>query len=238
MRSSNRSALLTTTLLVAAVLAAAVMPAAAASGHYEFTDDAYTAEQGEVVSITLSGASDANNTSAALAGENNTVPLRIGGEDVNFAVNATVVDENRDGNVTLELNTSTAGQANASSYLTAAGNDSVNATQTTEVLPATLDAGDYSLALGPANNSTDTATLSLQAAETTTEPTETTETTTESTDTETTTTAGETTETTATNASASATTETTGTSDTGIPGFSAVLAVVALLAAAFLAVRR
>ncbi|RDZ42903.1 PGF-CTERM sorting domain-containing protein [Haloferax sp. Atlit-19N] len=237
MRSSNRSALLTTTLLVAAVLAAAVMPAAAASGHYEFTDDAYTAEQGEVVSITLSGASDANNTSAALAGENNTVPLRIGGEDVNFAVNATVVDEDRDGNVTLELNTSTAGQANASSYLTA-GNDSVNATQTTEALPATLDAGDYSLALGPANNSTDTATLSLQAAETTTEPTETTETTTESTDTETTTTAGETTETTTTNASASATTETTGTSDTGIPGFSAVLAVVALLAAAFLAVRR
>ncbi|RDZ43104.1 PGF-CTERM sorting domain-containing protein [Haloferax sp. Atlit-10N] len=237
MRSSNRSALLTTTLLVAAVLAAAVMPAAAASGHYEFTDDAYTAEQGEVVSITLSGASDANNTSAALAGENNTVPLRIGGEDVNFAVNATVVDENRDGNVTLELNTSTAGQANASSYLTAAGNDSVNATQTTEALPATLDAGDYSLALGPANNSTDTATLSLQAAETTTEPTETTETT-EPTDTETTTTADETTETTTTNASASATTETTGTSDTGIPGFSAVLAVVALLAAAFLAVRR
>ncbi|ELZ73910.1 hypothetical protein C457_01465 [Haloferax prahovense DSM 18310] len=233
MRSSNRSALLTTTLLVAAVLAAAVMPAAAASGHYEFTDDAYTAEQGEVVSITLSGASDANNTSAALAGENNTVPLRIGGEDVNFAVNATVVDENRDGNVTLELNTSTAGQANASSYLTAAGNDSVNATQTTEALPATLDAGDYSLALGPANNSTDTATLSLQAAETT----ETTETT-EPTDTETTTTADETTETTTTNASASATTETTGTSDTGIPGFSAVLAVVALLAAAFLAVRR
>ncbi|RDZ66046.1 PGF-CTERM sorting domain-containing protein [Haloferax sp. Atlit-12N] len=236
MRPSNRSALLTTTLLVAAVLAAAVMPAAAASGHYEFTDDAYTAEQGEVVSITLSGASDANNTSAALTGENNTVPLRIGGEDVNFAVNATVVDEDRDGNVTLELNTSTAGQANASSYLTAAGNDSVNATQTTETLPATLDAGDYSLALGPTNNSTDTATLSLQAAETTTEPAESTETT-ESTDTETTTTADETTETT-TNASASATTETTGTSDTGIPGFSAVLAVIALLAAAFLAVRR
>ncbi|ELZ83933.1 putative secreted glycoprotein [Haloferax gibbonsii] len=235
MRPSNRSALLTTTLLVAAVLAAAVMPAAAASGHYEFTDDAYTAEQGEVVSITLSGAADANNTSAALAGENNTVPLRIGGEDVNFAVNATVVDEDRDGNVTLELNTSTAGQANASSYLTAAGEDSVNATQTTETLPATLDAGDYSLALGPANNSTDTATLSLQAVETT----ETTETTTESTDTETTTTAGETTETTTANASATTdATTATGTSDTGIPGFSAVLAVVALLAAAFLAVRR
>ncbi|POG56813.1 DUF7827 domain-containing protein [Haloferax marisrubri] len=233
MRPSNRSTLLTTTFLVAAVLAAAVMPAAAASGHYEFTDDAYTAEQGEVVSITLSGASDANNTSAALAGDNNTVPLRIGGEDVNFAVNATVVDEDRDGNVTLELNTSTAGQANASSYLAAAGNDSVNATQTTETLPATLDAGDYSLALGPTNNSTDTATLSLQAAETTTEPAETTE----STDTETTTTADETTETT-TNASASATTETTGTSDTVVPGFSAVLAVIALLAAAFLAVRR
>ncbi|RDZ54217.1 PGF-CTERM sorting domain-containing protein [Haloferax sp. Atlit-6N] len=231
MRPSNRSALLTTTLLVAAVLAAAVMPAAAASGHYEFTDDAYTAEQGEVVSITLSGAADANNTSAALAGENNTVPLRIGGEDVNFAVNATVVDEDRDGNVTLELNTSTAGQANASSYLTAAGEDSVNATQTTETLPATLDAGDYSLALGPANNSTDTATLSLQAVETT----ETTETTTESTDTETTTTAGETTETTTANTSA---TTATGTSDTVVPGFSAVLAVVALLAAAFLAVRR
>ncbi|AKU06389.1 DUF7827 domain-containing protein [Haloferax gibbonsii] len=232
MRPSNRSALLTTTLLVAAVLAAAVMPAAAASGHYEFTDDAYTAEQGEVVSITLSGAADANNTSAALAGENNTVPLRIGGEDVNFAVNATVVDEDRDGNVTLELNTSTAGQANASSYLTAAGEDSVNATQTTETLPATLDAGDYSLALGPANNSTDTATLSLQAVETT-------ETTTESTDTETTTTAGETTETTTANASATTdATTATGTSDTGIPGFSAVLAVVALLAAAFLAVRR
>ncbi|MGB9957173.1 PGF-CTERM sorting domain-containing protein [Haloferax prahovense] len=237
MRPSNRSALLTTTLLVAAVLAAAVMPAAAASGHYEFTDDAYTAEQGEVVSITLSGASDANNTSAALAGENNTVPLRIGGEDVNFAVNATVVDEDRDGNVTLELNTSTAGQTNASSYLNAAGNDSVNATQTTETLPATLNAGDYSLALGPANNSTDTATLSLQAAETTTEPAETTETT-ESTDTETTTTADETNETT-TNASATTdATTATGTSDTGIPGFSAVLAVVALLAAAFLAVRR
>ncbi|WP_058826828.1 PGF-CTERM sorting domain-containing protein [Haloferax sp. Q22] len=237
MRPSNRSALLTTTLLVAAVLAAAVMPAAAASGHYEFTDDAYTAEQGEVVSITLSGAADANNTSAALAGENNTVPLRIGGEDVNFAVNATVVDEDRDGNVTLELNTSTAGQTNASSYLTAAGNDSVNATQTTETLPATLNAGDYSLALGPANNSTDTATLSLQAAETTTEPAETTETT-ESTDTETTTTADETNETT-TNASATTdATTATGTSDTGIPGFGAVLAVVALLAAAFLAVRR
>ncbi|ELZ95079.1 hypothetical protein C440_08382 [Haloferax mucosum ATCC BAA-1512] len=237
MRTSNRFELLTTTFLVVALLASAVAPAAAASAHYEFADDTYTTEQGEVVAITFNAADGVNNTSKVLAGDNNTFDVYLGDSDSGFLVNATVVDENRDGNVTLELNTSTAGQGNVSSYLTAAGNDSLtNATQATENLSDPLDAGEYSMALGSMNNSTDTASLVIEDNETetttATTTTEATETTTEVTEE---TTSGSTNES-ETNESATDTT-TEKSTDTGIPGFGAALAVIALVAVAFVAVR-
>ncbi|AFK17954.1 PGF-CTERM sorting domain-containing protein [Haloferax mediterranei ATCC 33500] len=237
MRISNRFELLTATFLAVALLASAVAPAAAASAHYEFADDTSTVDQGDVVSITFEAADGVNNTSEALAGDNNTFDLHIGGEEQGFLVNATVVDENRDGNVTVELNTSTAGQANASSYLTATGNDSVtNATQATENLSEPLDAGEYPLTLGSMNNSTDTATLVIEENETTTTTatttTEATETTTEATEE---TTNASTTESETNESATDATTEQS--TDTGIPGFGAALAVIALVAVAFVAVR-
>ncbi|WP_309138742.1 PGF-CTERM sorting domain-containing protein [Haloferax larsenii] len=161
MRSSNAHTLTIAALLMV-VLASVATPVSAAS-QYEFTDDAYEGEQGDVIEITLNASADANDT----------VDVHIGSEAAGFLVHATATDENDDGNVTLALNTSTAGQVEASSYLSAVGNDSVsNATQATDNITELLDAGSYSLKVGSMNNSSDTSVLSVKSNESATDPVE------------------------------------------------------------------
>ncbi|SEK93238.1 DUF7827 domain-containing protein [Haloferax larsenii] len=161
MRSSNAHRLTIAALLMV-VLASVATPVSAAA-QYEFTDDAYEGEQGDVIEITLNASADANDT----------VDVHIGSEDAGFLVHATATDENDDGNVTLALNTSTAGQVEASSYLSAVGNDSVsNATQATDNITDLLDAGSYSLNVGSMNNSSDTAVLTVESNESATDPVE------------------------------------------------------------------
>ncbi|MCO8268352.1 PGF-CTERM sorting domain-containing protein [Haloferax sp. AB510] len=161
MAPSRRFELLTTTVLVVALLAAATTPAAAAEDHYDFTDDAYTAEQGEVISITLEAGDEANDT----------FRLHLGSADVGLAAHATVVDENDDGEVTVRVNTSMAGQTNASAYLSAAGEDSLsNTSQSTSRLSHIPDAGDYDLRIGPSDDPNATAHLVIEENESATDP--------------------------------------------------------------------
>ncbi|WP_396610948.1 PGF-CTERM sorting domain-containing protein [Haloferax sp. S1W] len=160
MRPSNALNVVTAAAVLV-VLASTAMPVMAASGHYEFTDDTYTGEQGDTIEITLNASDNASET----------VDFHIGSEDTGFLVHATATDENGDGNVTLALNTSTAGQVEASSYLSAVGNDSVsNATQTTDNITDLLDAGDYPLKVGSMNNSSDTASLVVESNDSATDP--------------------------------------------------------------------
>ncbi|ELZ87342.1 hypothetical protein C453_03289 [Haloferax elongans ATCC BAA-1513] len=160
MRSSNAHRLTIAALLMV-VLASVATPVSAAA-QYEFSDDAYEGEQGDVIEITVNASADANDS----------VDVHIGSEDAGFLVHATATDENGDGNVTLALNTSTAGQVEASSYLSAVDNDSVNATQATDNITDLLDAGSYSLKVGSMNNSSDTATLTVKENESATDPVE------------------------------------------------------------------
>ncbi|AKU06390.1 DUF7827 domain-containing protein [Haloferax gibbonsii] len=161
MAPSRRFELLTTTVLVVALLAAATAPAAAAEDHYEFTDDAYWTEQGEVVSITLEDGNEANDT----------FRFHLGTADQGLAAHATVVDENGDGEVTVRVNTSMAGQTNASAYLSAAGEDSIsNASQSTSRLSHIPDAGDYDLRIGPADDPNETAHLVIEENESAADP--------------------------------------------------------------------
>ncbi|ELZ95078.1 hypothetical protein C440_08377 [Haloferax mucosum ATCC BAA-1512] len=161
MSPSNRFELLTTAFLVVALLASAATPAAAASGHYEFADDEFSGERGEVISITVEASDDANDTTT----------VHIGNEDQGFLVHATAVDENGDGEVTLELNTTTAAQTDPSIYLDVAGDDSVtNLTQSSRLLSDLLDPGSYDLRVGSMDNPNDTALLSIKDNDSVTGP--------------------------------------------------------------------
>ncbi|AFK17955.1 PGF-CTERM sorting domain-containing protein [Haloferax mediterranei ATCC 33500] len=158
---SKRFELLTTTFLVVALLVSAATPAAAASGHYEFADNEFTGEQGEVIAITVEASGDANDTTT----------VHIGNQDQGFLVHATAVDENGDGEVTLELNTTTAAQTDPSSYLSAAGDDSVtNLTQSSRLLSNLLDPGSYDLRVGSMDDPNDTAVLSIKDNDSVTDP--------------------------------------------------------------------
>ncbi|ELZ95077.1 hypothetical protein C440_08372 [Haloferax mucosum ATCC BAA-1512] len=144
-----------------ALLASAVTPVSAASGHSEFADDEFTGEQGDVIEITLNAPDDANDT----------VNLHIGSDGNGFLVHVTAVDEDGDGEVTLALNTSIAGQTEPSMYLSAVGDDTVsNVTQESDLLVDLLDAGAYPMKAGPMDNSTDTASLVIDRNESLTDP--------------------------------------------------------------------
>ncbi|WP_410765938.1 PGF-CTERM sorting domain-containing protein [Haloferax sp. DFSO60] len=144
-----------------ALLTTAVAPATASPEPYEFTESAFYGEQGEVVSITLETPDSANNT----------FDVHIGDENQGFLVHATVVDENDDGTVTLEMNTSTAGQTDPESYLSVAGDDSIrNSSQSTYYLSNLLDAGDYELRTGPIDDPNDTATLVIEENDSAVDP--------------------------------------------------------------------
>ncbi|ELZ76003.1 hypothetical protein C455_15298 [Haloferax larsenii JCM 13917] len=154
---------LLTTLVVVALLASAATPVSAASGNSEFADDEFTGDRGTVIEITLNTLDDANDT----------VNLHIGNEVNGFLVHVTAVDEDGDGSVTLALNTSTAGQTAASSYISAVGDDSIsNVTQESDLLADLMDAGTYPMKAGPMDNSSDTATLLVEENESATDPIE------------------------------------------------------------------
>ncbi|ELZ87343.1 hypothetical protein C453_03294 [Haloferax elongans ATCC BAA-1513] len=154
---------LLTTLVVVALLASAATPVSAASGNSEFADDEFTGDRGTVIEITLNTLDDANDT----------VNLHIGNEPNGFLVHVTAVDEDGDGSVTVALNTSTAGQTAASSYISAVGDDSIsNVTQESDLLADLLDPGTYPMKAGPIDNATDTATLLVETNESATDPIE------------------------------------------------------------------
>lgn len=152
MRPSTTNVVLAIALAVG-LLTVAVAPATATSDPYEFSEDVFYSEQGEVATITLETSDDTNGT----------LDVHIGTPAQGLLVHTTVVDKDGDGTVTLELNTSTAGQTDPESYLSVAGDDSIsNVSQSTYYLSNLLNAGDYSLRTGAVDDPNDTATLVIE----------------------------------------------------------------------------
>jgi hypothetical protein len=152
MRTSTLHAVALSIALIATVLGPVASPVAAAAAP-AFTAEEFTATVGETAVVTVE----------LPAGADRRVDFHVGSERVNYRLDATLVDENGDGAVTVELDTRTAGRLDPASYLSAAGPDSVeNATQSSERLPERLDPGTYPLSLGPRDGPWDTASLVLE----------------------------------------------------------------------------
>jgi PGF-CTERM protein len=180
-----------------------------------FVDPVVTAESGTTADVTV-----------AFPGVNESARLTLGSQEAGFLAHATVVDADGDGNVTVAVDTGTAGTTDAESYLHVSDGDELgNATQETDRLSSPLDAGEYDLRVGPAGDASDVGTLVLESASTpeTDDGAETTD--------------GATT----TDAPATPTLEATATpgdTQTASPGFGVLAGVLALLAVAGLARRR
>lgn len=138
-------------LLVVSAAAPLAGAAAGASGHAEFEDSVVRGGQEETVEIPIAVSGDA-------------VRVTVGSEDVNFVAHATVADADGDSTVTLRLDMATAGNGDASSYLSVPGGDALrSASQETPEIEPPLDAGSYDLSLGPPEDPMDIATLIVEA---------------------------------------------------------------------------
>jgi PGF-CTERM protein len=116
-----------------------------------FADPIVTADSGQTAEIRV-----------AFPGGNDSADVTVGSEAANFVVRATVVDGDGDGNVTLAVDTGVAGTTDAASYLSVSDGDELrNATQETDRLSAALDAGDYDMRIGPADDATAVGTLAI-----------------------------------------------------------------------------
>ncbi|WP_411967696.1 PGF-CTERM sorting domain-containing protein [Haloferax sp. YSSS75] len=147
------SSVATAALLV--VLVTTAIPAGAANAQYEFTESVYEGTQGDVVEITV----DVPDTVTG------TFDVHVGSEKANFLVHATVTDSDDDGEVTVELDTATAGQVSPDEAITVAGDDSVESvTRDTDRLSSRLDAGEYQLRVGSFDDPADTSSLQLLSA--------------------------------------------------------------------------
>jgi PGF-CTERM protein len=176
-----------------------------------FADDRIAVQDGQVAAIDVRVA---NTTEATVV---------LGSSASNYELTVNVTDGNGDGKVGLQLDTGAVG-ADGSPVSTFRDADSLTVVEES-VRGDGLDAAGYSLQVytgGVSGQPSDTAIMMVQAAETTTTTTTTTTDPTTSTTTSTTTTA--------------ATTATT-TSD-GQPGFGLLVALVGIVAAALLAIRR
>lgn len=117
-----------------------------------FNQSTVTEERGDIAAmeVTLSGTT--------------TAQVTVGSRAVNYETNVTVRDGNDDGQVTLLMNTFTAGTTGSESsvYTTANDADSVTGTnRTTGTLRAPLETSSYNLSAVVEGRETDTATLRL-----------------------------------------------------------------------------
>ena len=121
-----------------------------------FVDPVVTADSGATADVTV-----------ALPGSNESTRLTLGSQEAGFLAHATVVDADGDGNVTVAVDTGTAGTTDAASYLSVSDGDELeNATQETDRLSSPLDAGEYDLRLGSDDDTTAVGTLVLESAST------------------------------------------------------------------------
>lgn len=138
--------------LVTSPLAGVVAASDAATP--SFADEGYEVAQGETAEVVI----DTNGT--------DTARLTVGdAEERNFEIRATVTDADGDGTVTVRFNTGAAHESGPESYLTVAGDDTVE--NRTEVAGADdlLDRAPYGLRLGDPDEPTANATLSILSAD-------------------------------------------------------------------------
>lgn len=117
----------------------------------EFRQGVFQTPHGEPVDVAVS-------VPASVEGP---VNLTVGEESDGFAVETEVVDADGDGEITLTLKTSAAGTGSPGEYLSAGDDRIESAVQTTDAIEPPLDAGQYTLEVGPRDAPYDIGTLAI-----------------------------------------------------------------------------
>lgn len=137
-----------------AVSAAAPLAGAAvgASENPEFEDTISAGYQNETIGVPISVPEGVD-----------AVRVTVGTENENFTAHAYLADADGNGTVVLRVDTATAGNGDASSYLSVSEGDALrNATQETPATEPPLDPADYAMSLGPPDDPVDVATLIVE----------------------------------------------------------------------------
>jgi len=118
-----------------------------ATGNVEFNQSVYNEEQGDVASIVIDMENGAETTT-----------VTIGSDDVNYVVNATVTDEDEDGQVTLLWNTS---ETDPAQYVYAGDGTTLDSSNVNDGVSQRLGATEYELSAEFAGEESSVAVISV-----------------------------------------------------------------------------